>query len=83
MRYTPILPSRRSRTFQRNDNPNRKKMKVLLRKRLDTKTSTLTLQDARLLYDKRMAYAAIGEGLDAEYAIRHPDRKGSIQKWAP
>lgn len=83
MRYTPILPSRRSRTFQRNDNPNRKKMKVLLRKRLDTKTSTLTLQDARLLCDKRMTYTAVGGSLYAEYAIRFPDRKGSIQKQAP
>ena len=58
-------------------------MKVLLRKRLDTKTSTLTLQDARLLCDKRMTYAAVREGLDAESAIRLPDRKGSIQKRAP
>ena len=46
------------------------KMKVLPRERLDTKTGTPTLQDARLLCDKRMAYAAIGEGLDAEPAIR-------------
>lgn len=40
---------------------------------LNTKTGTSTLQDARLLCEKRMAYAAIGEGLDAEYAIRLPD----------
>ena len=58
-------------------------MKVLLRKRLDTKTSTLTLQDARLLCDKRMTYTAVGGGLYAEYAIRLPDRKGSIQNRAP
>ena len=36
-----------------------------------------------MLCEKRMAYAAIGEGLDAEYVIRLPDRKGSIQKHAP
>ena len=52
------------------------KMKAIPRKRLDTKTSTLTLQDARLPCDKRMAYAADGGGLDAEPAIRFPDRKG-------
>ena len=50
-----------------------------VRRGLNTKSGTLTLQDARLLCEKRMAYAAIGEGLDAEYAIRLPDRKGSIQ----
>lgn len=44
---------------------------------------TLTLQDARLPCDKRMAYAAVRECLDAGYAIRLPDRKGSIQKRAP
>ena len=44
---------------------------------------TLTLQDARLLCDKRMTYAAVGGGLYAEHAIRLPDRKGSIQKRAP
>ena len=43
---------------------------------------TLTLQDARLLCDKRMAYAAVGGGLNAESAIRLPDRKGSIQNQA-
>jgi len=48
-----------------------------------TKTGTPTLQDARLLCDKRMTYAAVGGGLYAEYAIRLPDRKGSIQKRAP
>ena len=58
-------------------------MKALLREGLNTKTGTLTLQDARLPCDKRMAYAMVGEGLDAEYAIRLPDRKGSIQKRAP
>ena len=36
---------------------------------------TLTLQGARLLCDKCMAYAAVREGLDAEPAIRFPDRK--------
>ena len=30
--------------------------------------------------DKRMAYAAVEGGLYAEYAIRLPDRKDSIQK---
>ena len=44
---------------------------------------TLTLQDARLPCDKRMAYAVVREGLDAEHAIRLPGRKGSIQKRAP
>ena len=73
------------------------KMKALPRERLDTKSSTLTLQDARLLCDKRMAYAADGGGLNAEPAIRFLNRKGldaesvirlsdqkdSIQKRAP
>lgn len=36
----------------------------------------LTLQDARLSCDKRMAYAMVGRGLNAEHAIRLPDRKG-------
>ena len=52
------------------------KMKALPRERLDTKTGTLTLQDARLPCDKRMAYAAVGGGLDAEHAIRLLGRKG-------
>ena len=30
--------------------------------------------------DKRMTYTAVGGGLYAEYAIRLPDRKDSIQK---
>ena len=42
------------------------------------KTSTLTLQDARLLYDKRMAYAMVGGGLDAESAIRLLGWKDSV-----
>ena len=44
---------------------------------------TLTLQDARLLCDKRMTYAAVREGLDAESAIRLPDWKDSIQNQTP
>ena len=44
---------------------------------------TLTLQDARLPCDKRMAYAVVGGGLDTEPTIRLLGRKGSIQKWAP
>ena len=48
-------------------------MKALLREGLNTKTGTLTLQDARLLCDKRMAYAAVGGSLYAEYAIRLSD----------
>ena len=36
------------------------KMKALPRKRLDTKTGILTLQDARLSCDKRIVYAADG-----------------------
>ena len=51
-------------------------MKALPRKRLDIKTGTLTLQDARLPCNKRMAYAADGESLYAEHAIRFPNRKG-------
>ena len=50
------------------------------RKDLDTKTGTMTLQDARLLCDKRMVYAAIGGGLNAGSAIRLPGRKGSGYK---
>ena len=83
MRYSPTLPSRKNRAVQWHDNPNRKKMKALLRERLNTKTGTLALQDARLLCDKRMAYAAVGGGLNAEPAIRLSDRKDSIQKRAP
>ena len=52
------------------------KMKAFPRKRLDTKTGTLTLQDARLPCDKRMAYAVVGRGLDAEPEIKFLDRKG-------
>ena len=37
---------------------------------------TLTLQDARLLCDKRMAYAAVGRSLNAESAIRPSSQKG-------
>ena len=59
------------------------KMKSLPRERLDTKSGTLTLQDARLLCNKRMTYTAVGGGLYAEHAIRLPDRKDSIQKRAP
>ena len=47
---------------------------------LNTKTGILILQDARLLCDKRMTYTAVGGSLYAEYAIRLPDRKGSIKK---
>ena len=52
-------------------------------KGLDTKTSTLTLQDARLLCDKRMVYTTVGEGLKAKSVIRLSDRKDSIQKRVP
>ena len=83
MRYTPTLPSKRNRSVQWHGNPNQKKMKVLSRERLNTKTGTLTSQDARLLCDKRMAYAAVGGGLDTEPEIRFLDRKDSIQKRAP
>ena len=34
------------------------------------------MQDARLPYDKRMAYAVVGGSLYAEHAIRFPNRKG-------
>ena len=74
MRYSPTLLSRKNRAVQRNDNPNRKKMKALPRERLNTKTSILTLQDARLLCDKRMTYTAVGGSLYTEPAIRLPDR---------
>ncbi|ETK06496.1 hypothetical protein T230_12215 [Tannerella sp. oral taxon BU063 isolate Cell 1/3] len=53
------------------------------RKDQHTKTGTLTLQDARLPCDKRMAYAVVREGLDTEPAIRLSDRKDSIQNQAP
>ena len=46
------------------------KMKALPRERLNTQSGTLTLQDARLLCDKRMAYATVGGGLDTGPAIR-------------
>ena len=59
MRYAPTLLGRRNRTIQWHGNPNRKKMKALLRERLDTKTGTPTLQDARLSCDKRRAYATV------------------------
>mgnify|MGYP000868319125 CR=1 FL=1 len=55
-------------------------MKALPRERLNTKTGTPTLQDARLLCGKRMAYAVVGEELDTEPAIRFPGWKNSIQK---
>ena len=58
-------------------------MKALLREGLNTKAGTLTLQDARLLCDKRMTYTAVGGSLYAEYAIRLPGRKDRIQKRAP
>ena len=83
MRYSPTLLGRRNRAIQWHGNPNRKKMKALPRERLNTKMGTLTLQDARLLCDKRMTYTAVGGSLYAEHAIRLPDRKGSIQKRAP
>ena len=73
------------------------KMKALPRERLDTKSGTLTLQDARLPCNKRMAYAAYGgspyaepairllsqKDLDAEPTIRLSDQKDSIQNQAP
>ena len=37
---------------------------------------TRILQNARLLCDKRRAYAAVGEGLDTGSAIRFSGRKG-------
>ena len=58
-------------------------MKALLREGLNTKTGTLTLQDARLPCNKRMVYTAVGGSLYTEHAIRLPDRKGSMQKRAP
>ena len=75
MRYAPTLPGRRNGSFRRNNNPNRKKMKALLRERLNTKTGTLTLQDARLPCDKRRAYATVGGRIGAEPAIRLPGQK--------
>ena len=59
MRYAPTLLGRRNRAIQWHGNPNRKKMKALPRVRLNTKTGTLILQDARLPCDKRMAYATV------------------------
>ena len=45
------------------------------RKGADTKSGSLTLQDARLPCNKRMAYTMVGEDLDAEPMIRLSDRK--------
>ena len=80
MRYAPTLPSTRNGPFWRNNNPNRKKMKALLRERLDTKTGIPTSQDARLLCDKRRAYAAVGGRIGAEPAIRFLGQKRSEHK---
>ncbi len=61
---------------QRLDSPGQKSLdtepaiRLLGQMDLDTKTGTLTLQDARLLCDKRMAYATVGGGLDTGPAIR-------------
>ena len=55
-------------------------MKALLRERLNTKSGTPTLQDARLLCDERMTYTAVGGGLDAESAIRPLSRKDQHTK---
>ena len=41
---------------------------------------TPILQDARLPCDNRMAYAAVGGGLEAEPAIRLPGRKDQHTK---
>ena len=66
---------------QRLDSPGRKGLdngptiRPLGRKDLDTKTGTLTLQDARLPCDKRMVYAAVGGRIGAEPAIRFSGRK--------
>ena len=67
---------------QRLDSPGRKGLdngptiRPLDRKDLDTKTGTLTLQDARLPCDKRMAYAMVEGSLDAESAISFLGQKG-------
>ena len=50
---------------------------------LDTKIGTSTLQDARLLCDKRMAYAAVGGRIGAEPAIRFPSWKDQYTKTGP
>ena len=52
-------------------------IRLLGRKGVDTKTSTLILQDTRLPCNKRMVYAAVGGGLNAEPAIRFSGQKGS------
>ena len=44
-------------------------------KGVDTKTGSLTLQDARLPCDERMAYAAVGGRIGAEPAISFLGRK--------
>ena len=46
-------------------------------RKIRTKAGILTLQDARLSCDKRMAYAAVGGGLNAESAIRFSGQKES------
>ena len=48
-----------------------------------TKTDTLTLQDARLPCDKRMAYTAVGGVWTLSQRLDSPGRKDSIQKRAP
>ena len=53
------------------------------RKGVDTKTGILTLQDARLPCDKRIACAAVRRDLNTEPAIRLLGRKDSIQKRVP
>ena len=53
------------------------------RKGVDTNTSTLALQDARLPCGKRMAYAAVRRDLNTESAISFLGRKDSIQKRVP
>ena len=83
MRYAPTLLGMRNRAVQWHDNPNRKKMKAIPRERLNTKTGTLTLPDARLPCDKCMTYTAVGGSLYTEPATRLPDRKNSIQNQAP
>ena len=55
-------------------------IRLLGQKDLDTKTGTLTLQDARLSCDKRMACAAVRRDLNTESVIRLLGRKGSKYK---
>ena len=86
----PMLQSEEGWTLsQRLDSPGRKGLdngptiRPLSRKEQHTKAGTPTLQDARLLCNKHMAYTAVGGRISAEPAIGLSRSKGGwIQKRA-